>query len=398
MKLDSEHGEPMWPLTAGAARHLESESWSVVPRIFQGLASHQRPLLMEVACERESLLAKAVQEATQNTQAAMRCSLFNNHDLGTDAGVKLVLEQIEAENPSHVWMSPPCGPYSPLQRTNQRSEQQKQELARKRKEALKVYVGCSVIMHHCIQRGTHVTWELSERCDAWRLPLIQNLLRRYQLHTAVVKGCRVNLRDEQKRLLQKGWKIMTTQPRMAELLHKPCRCDVKYQHGKCEGAMAGKSALYTPEFTKLVVCGLQQELSFYGVQQEGQGISQTPDLFGGGETCVCEATCQSGHVQTCSCCLLGREHVPLQKESFVVEQREEQESEKEARDHVKHGQLSFAHMDNILHSLNLPLPKKGRGMMEGTDNRPAYFQFGAYNYGKFSGRSRRTQEYPQLCR
>ncbi|CAE6915033.1 unnamed protein product [Symbiodinium sp. CCMP2592] len=271
------------------------------------------------------------------------------------------------------------------------------ELEKKRREALRVYVGCSVILHHCIQKGIHVTWELSERCDAWRLPLIQNILRRYQLYTAVLKGCRVNLRDNKNRLLQKGWKIMTTQARMAELMNKPCRCHGKYEHGRCEGAMAGKSACYTPEFTKLVVSGLQQELSFYGVQQEGQGISQTPDLFGGGETCVCDATCQSGHVQTCSCCVLGREHVPVLHESFVSEQKEEDESERQAREHVSRGELSFKHMDQFLSTLDLNLPRKGRGMLGGANTRPAYFQFGAYSYGKFSGKSHRTQEHPKLC-
>ncbi|CAE7701788.1 RE1 [Symbiodinium sp. CCMP2592] len=175
------------------------------------------------------------------------------------------------------------------------------------------------------------------------------------------------------------------------------RCHGKYEHGLCEGAMAGKSACYTPEFTKLVVSGLQQELSFYGVQQEGQGISQTPDLFGGGETCVCDATCQSGHVQTCSCCVLGREHVPVLHESFVSEQKEEDESERQAREHVSRGELSFKHMDQFLSTLDLNLPRKGRGMLGGTNTRPAYFQFGAYSYGKFSGKSHRTQEHPKLC-
>ena len=76
-----------------------------------------------------------------------------------------MLEQIEALRPSVVWLSSPGSSYSPMQRTNQRSEAQKQELQVNRQQALKTYVGCSVVWQYCMQHGIHVVWELAEKSE-----------------------------------------------------------------------------------------------------------------------------------------------------------------------------------------------------------------------------------------
>ena len=144
-------------LSLGRARHLEEESWASVPRVFEGLVTFGRTVLMEVACSETSLLAKEVQELCGDESAASRCSWWNNCDLATDAGVRLVLNRLELEQPAHVWISPPCGPYSPLQNVNSRTEAQKEDLRLKREAAMRIYVGACVVFHACVQRGIHVT-------------------------------------------------------------------------------------------------------------------------------------------------------------------------------------------------------------------------------------------------
>ena len=193
------------PITCAAAQALENASWCNVPKLFSDLVLDKRPLLMQICCEKESVLTRAAQQAEGRESAAARCGLWNCHDLRMAEGVRLVLEQIEALRSGLVWLSPPCSAYSPLQRTNQRSEAQKEELRNKRQSALEVCVGCSVVWHHCIQQGIHVAWEWSEKCDAWQLPLIQDLFRRYEPHVSTTKGCQVNLRDGTGKLLQKGY-------------------------------------------------------------------------------------------------------------------------------------------------------------------------------------------------
>ena len=93
--------------------------------------------LLEVACSPDSVLSSVMQEITGNPKAAIRLSLWNQHDLGTNEGVRAVLDKIDLHDPEHVWLAPECGPYSVMQNVNQRTEQQKQELAEKRKQALK---------------------------------------------------------------------------------------------------------------------------------------------------------------------------------------------------------------------------------------------------------------------
>ena len=135
---------------------------------------------MEVACSPESVLSSEIQKHAGYPEAAIRCAHWNNHDLRTDAGVRLILDTIDAKRPLHVWISTECGPYSPMQNLNQRTEAQRAELEEKRRDALRQYVGASCVLHYAIQKGIHTTWEWSHKCHAWRLPLIQKIMQRYQ--------------------------------------------------------------------------------------------------------------------------------------------------------------------------------------------------------------------------
>ena len=118
-QLKSTRDRALGPLQA---RSLEEQAWRLAPEIFQALTGHDRVCLMECACEPDSLLSSAVQAQQKDERAATRCSLFNGCDLSRDEGVRLIMRRIDLERPQHVWLSPPCGPFSPLQRTNQRRE------------------------------------------------------------------------------------------------------------------------------------------------------------------------------------------------------------------------------------------------------------------------------------
>ena len=287
------------------AQALEEQAWSVVPDLFHSLVSYKRPVLMEIACGPNSVLSEQVQKRMGRESAAVRCSIWNGCDLSTKEGLRHVLDRIRQERPANVWVSPPCGPYSPIQNLNQRSEAQKQELQAKRREAMKIYLGAACVVHLCVQLGIHVTWELSERCQAWRLPLLTGLAQKYGLYKAVTKGCAVNLRDDQGSLMQKGWRVMTSLKRLAETLDLPCRCPQNYKHGICEGNNTERSAFYTPEYSRRVARVLCRELGHEDVMQECKGHTKLPVLFGDGEFCTCGESCDP-RISTCSNCLRGR--------------------------------------------------------------------------------------------
>ena len=182
-----------------------------------------------------------MQSVRRDEQAARRLSIWNGFDLTTNSGVRAAIEQIDMLDPEHVWLSPDCGPYSQMQNLNQRTEAQREALAAKRKNALKQYVGCSILFQH-------VTWELSQTCQAWRLPLLQNIQREHRVHVVVTRGCCVNLKDNKGQYVSKGWKLMTTHPLLSTRMDLPCRCSSHVKHTPCEGKLTRRSAFYTKEF------------------------------------------------------------------------------------------------------------------------------------------------------
>ena len=113
---------------------------------------------MEVACSPESRLSAEIQRITGQEGSAIRCSHWSGSDLSTGDGVKYTMELIDHHKPMHVHIATECGPYSPIQNLNQRSEGQKQELECKRRQVLKQYVGGLCVLHYCIQKGIHVSW------------------------------------------------------------------------------------------------------------------------------------------------------------------------------------------------------------------------------------------------
>ena len=302
--LDTEFTECRRTLTETAARHLEHQSNNIVPQIFQSLVQRKRTMLLEVACSPESVLSSEMQARLGYSESAVRCSHWNGCDLTTGEGVKLILSQIDQLEPLHVWISTECGPFSPMQNLNQRTESQKTELEGKRKQALRQYVGASCVWHYAVQRGIHVSWEWAQKSHAWRLPLIQKLSQKYQPWFSVVNGCQVNLRNEKnQKLLHKGWKVMTTHQRMAQMLDLPCRCPKSTQHAPCEGSMTHLSAFYTKEFAKRVCSAITQEMTHAMLVKELSGESQVSEVFGSGPICVCSELRVHGSQQTCGACL-----------------------------------------------------------------------------------------------
>ena len=352
-------------LSDSAARHLEQQSWSLAPEVFQSLVQEKRTILMEIACCPNSRLSSAIQEKAGYTDAAIRCSHWNNCDLESSAGVKLILQKIDQKQPLNLWISTECGPYSPMQNLNQRTESQRLELEAKRRKALRQYVGASCVAHYAIQRGIHVSWEWSHKSHAWRLPLIQKLREKYQFWVSVVNGCQVNLRDPKSGgLLHKGWKIMTTHKRLSELLDLPCRCPRSVEHVKCEGNLTGQSAYYTPEMVKRVVLGMCQEVTHGSLTEEMKGNSPFCSSFGVGVMCVCDELQIHGSQQQCGACLentfLGK------RENAMVHGETENKTspqDKVSDEHIKqqlyrlHAATGHGHVRHMIDALQ----KRGAG-------------------------------------
>ena len=153
---------------------------------------------------------------------------------------------------------------------------------------MRYLVGCGVVIGVCIQKGIHVSLMMPEHNNAWRLPLMQQMLKRHALRTCVTKGCRMNKRGTDHRLSRRGWKICTTHSRLHDLLQAPCMCAKGYEHSWEDHQSSQSEEPLTPEFVKRVGQAVLQEHNHVSVLQELQGKTELPESFGAGLRCTCE--------------------------------------------------------------------------------------------------------------
>ena len=225
---------------------------------WQDLTHDRRPLLMEVACFEDSVLSQEV-EKRFGYGSAVRCGLFNGCDLTTKKGVQLAKALVTKHRPVHVWISCACSPFCPLQRLNRNNPEQIEALDKKRADAILQYKGAQEVANVAVSVGSHIHWELAERCEAWQLDVMKDFVQKHGLQKVTCHGCTVGLRTIDKRqLLCKGWTIATKYGPL--LRHMNLRCQRNHPKGECRGKNATSSSRYTSVFArKIVDCMCEQE-------------------------------------------------------------------------------------------------------------------------------------------
>lgn len=126
-----------------AVRDLGTKSLKKIYQEFCGFLSKEwhelvfndRLVLLEICCSPESELVNQCQKKF-GEHSAERLSHWNGGDIETAQGVKLAKQIISEKRPRLVWLSPECGPYSPMQHLNCRNPEQKQNLENKREREL----------------------------------------------------------------------------------------------------------------------------------------------------------------------------------------------------------------------------------------------------------------------
>ena len=111
---------------------FEKPCREIGPQRFQSLVLHGKVHLLEVALHTQTAVCRLKYRGklVGRMDAAIRCSHWNGFDLGKDDGARALLKIVKERRPDHVWISTECGPYSPMQAMNQRSQQQIEALAR----------------------------------------------------------------------------------------------------------------------------------------------------------------------------------------------------------------------------------------------------------------------------
>ena len=224
-------------MSLGASEPLEKDWWDLV--------LYNRLFLLEVCCSPNSVLAEHCLQ-TFGPQSAERLAQWNGGDVETAEGRKLIKSVLREKRPRVVWLSPECGPYSPMQRLNQRNPQQRLSLEEKRSHARKQYEGICEIAKEAHQIGSIFVVELSEKCEAWSQSWVQEL-EALGAVTGVCHGCQVGLKNPQGELLHKGWKLLGNCEEV--IRHMTLKCPGNHKHGLCEGKQVCRTtAYYTPQF------------------------------------------------------------------------------------------------------------------------------------------------------
>eukprot|EP00439_Symbiodinium_sp_Y106_P025508 s4411_g3.t1 len=287
---------------------------------------------------------------------------------------------------------------------------------------MRAYVGACIVFHACVQRGIHATIEMSEHCQAWRLPIFAQLRAKYNLHEAVTKGCRVGLRGgPQEPLLQKGWRIVTTQEKLASELQLPCRCNKGYQHGRSEGRVLKESECYTKEYVRRAATAIMCEHTQHSLQAECglPAHSVLPDQFGEGIVCTCREVSLPQRPRKCSkCCQengvpgegLGgsvaggseglEEGWKVWDEAEVALLSSHADEimnlvEKEAQRLLASADFNHQSCTNLIGQI--PLKKNQRHRLLGTQNL-GYLILGMYAYGNQYGITKHTKQLPQTTK
>lgn len=252
------------------ARHWEPRQ-NPYSTAWESLVSHERPFMVELACYPDSRLSQEV-ERRFGKGGSIRLSEWNGANLETPEGISFAKRMIRRLRPRNLWISCECGPFSPLQRINQRTPQQTRDLEEKQRRARAQYKGAIEVAEVAFRCHTQVHWELSQRCEAWKLPEIEDFVQRHALEKVSCSGCAVGLRTKDgQKLLCKAWTIATNNPFLLSRMN--LKCQNNHPRGKCEAGETKHTARYTEVFVRRVVESLQTQESWGCVVQE---ISQEP--------------------------------------------------------------------------------------------------------------------------
>ena len=128
---------------------------------------------------------------------------------------------LKVVKPRWLWVSPPCGPTSPVQNLNQKTEKQIRNLENKVRKSRKLAKACVFLVQDHVEHGGDFGWEWPFTNGGWDFPVVKSLTRwlafRGQNHKVRLDGCQVGARThDTHELMLKPWKILTSSHVMAQ--------------------------------------------------------------------------------------------------------------------------------------------------------------------------------------
>ena len=205
----------------------------------------------EICCSPNSRLTA---EARRQDMKATRWNYESGFDLGCPRKVDDMIRDIPRSKPTRLWASPRCTAVTSIQNINQRTEQQRMDLRRKRlktireiKQLLRIFKAA-----YCRKPGQvhlYMEWPKSA-VFGWRMREWQELQQwlwthfQQKMFWVEIHGCMFGMKDGEGVHINKPWYILTTDENF--FLNGQAKCDGSHSHRPVVGM--GTDAVHNTAF------------------------------------------------------------------------------------------------------------------------------------------------------
>lgn len=172
--------------------------------------------LLELCCPPDSRLVSTMLD---HGQRALRIGL-PAIDLSTKVGLQEVKGMIKKHRPKVLWISLPCGPYSPIQKLFNEDTPEKKEKSLLRKRHARKWIRNGIEAARTqLHLGGDLGWEWPKNKDGWHVQEMRQFLQALKhlgvYHEANIHGCAHGLDTQKANYLKKPWQVVLTSQMMA---------------------------------------------------------------------------------------------------------------------------------------------------------------------------------------
>lgn len=192
----------------------------------------------------------------QHLRAGGAYDILTGYDLRKKKDLQRMRKALAAEEPELVACSPPCGPFSPLQRLNF----PKMSFAKVMSvvgEGLQHVRTSAQVCRRQYEQGRLFLFEHPRPSKAWEEKELEALKRLPGVHVCNFNMCRYGMRVH-KELNKKATTMITNSPEIAAQLQLVC--EGGHVHETLMGGRAAKAAEYPPALCQAIICGLRKHL------------------------------------------------------------------------------------------------------------------------------------------
>ncbi|CAK0793306.1 unnamed protein product [Prorocentrum cordatum] len=198
------------------------------------LATFGRMTMVEACTREDSNLGQVCYERGYHFE---RLGLFNDYEISKPQGYHKAKFLLNEKSLKILVSTPPCGQWSIMQKINQRNEQQKENLRKKRVKSHRIFENNKRLTEHQVLNlhGSALA-EQPHNSRSWQKTCWREL-HKILPYEVIVDGCACGLRaPDTGELMKKRWKLLTNDKRIWVAL-QPLQCRGDHYHEEIESSL-----------------------------------------------------------------------------------------------------------------------------------------------------------------